>query len=58
VHWWDVRNKVNVGELMPTCQVTAKAVIDMVHVRMRMAVERASRPLVILVINDIIDYYN
>ena len=30
--WWDVRNKVNAGELMPACQETVRAVIGMVHV--------------------------
>lgn len=28
--WWDVRNKVNAGELMPTCQQMVKAVVSMV----------------------------
>lgn len=25
--WWDVRNKTNAGELMPTCQNTVRSVI-------------------------------
>jgi hypothetical protein len=29
--WWDVRNKVNAGELMPACQEIVKSVISMVH---------------------------
>jgi hypothetical protein len=29
-HWWDVRNKVNAGELMPACQEMVRAVVGMV----------------------------
>lgn len=30
-HWWDVRNKTNAGELMPSCQDTVGSVIRMVR---------------------------